>query len=133
VENDWKAKGKPGDGYLMVEVDGVPYWTDAIGQIPYTLNEYRNEFRKSKNSEFAAGRTLELGQQFGNGSLWNLLFPSPDTSNSYDNAMIKRATDWAKNRYSLSPVRTSNGGYEIGVVRKDYSPANIRVYTIKKK
>ena len=76
VENDWKAKGKPGDGYLMVEVDGVPYWTDAIGQIPYALNEYRNEFRKSKNSEFAAGRTLELGQQFGNGSLWNLLFPS---------------------------------------------------------
>ena len=46
--------------------------------------------------------------------------------------MIKQATDWAKNRYSLSPVRTSNGGYEIGVVRKDYSPANIRVYTIKK-
>ena len=132
VENDWKAKGKPGDGYLMVEVDGVPYWTDAIGQIPYALNEYRNEFRKSKNSEFAAGRTLELGQQFGNGSLWNLLFPSPDTSNSYDNAMIKRAIDWAKNRYSLSPVRTSNGGYEIGVVRKDYSPANMRVYTIKK-
>ena len=131
-DGDWKAKGKPGDGYLMVEVDGVPYWTDAIGQIPYALNEYRNEFRKSKNSEFAAGRTLELGQQFGNGSLWNLLFPSPDTSNSYDNAMIKRATDWAKNRYSLSPVRTSNGGYEIGVVRKDYSPANMRVYTIKK-
>ena len=131
-DGDWKAKGKPGDGYLMVELDGVPYWTDAIGQIPYALNEYRNEFRKSKNSEFAAGRTLELGQQFGNGSLWNLLFPSPDTSNSYDNAMIKRATDWAKNRYSLSPVRTSNGGYEIGVVRKDYSPANMRVYTIKK-
>ena len=36
--------------------------------------------------------------------------------------MIKRATDWSKNRYSLFPVRTSNGGYEIGVVRKDYSP-----------
>lgn len=46
--------------------------------------------------------------------------------------MIKRATDWSKNRYSLFPVRTSNGGYEIGVVRKDYSPANMRVYTIKK-
>ena len=63
-----------------------------------------------------------------------LLFENvhPDTSNSYDNAMIKRAIDWAKNRYSLSPVRTSNGGYEIGVVRKDYSPANMRVYTIKK-
>ena len=92
----------------------------------------RHADTQRNNSEFAAGRTLELGQQFGNGSLWNLLFPSPDTSNSYDNAMIKRATDWAKNRYSLSPVRTYNGGYEIGVVRKDYSPANMRVYTIKK-
>lgn len=46
--------------------------------------------------------------------------------------MIKRAVDWAKNRYALSPIRTSKGGYDIGVVRKDYSPTNIRVYTIKK-
>ena len=30
-DGDWKAKGKPGDGYLMVAVDGLPYWTDAIG------------------------------------------------------------------------------------------------------
>lgn len=37
---DWKAESNPGNGYLMVEVEGVPYWADAIGQIPFTLNEY---------------------------------------------------------------------------------------------
>ena len=23
---DWKAKGKPADGYLLVEIEGIPYW-----------------------------------------------------------------------------------------------------------
>lgn len=34
---------------------------------------------------------------FGNGSLINIILPSPDNSNSYDNAMIRRAVKWAKN------------------------------------
>ncbi len=93
---DWKAEGNSGNGYLMVEVEGVSYWTDAIGQIPFTLNEYRNVLRRTKNSERAAGETIYVGKQFGNGRLLNLFFPSPDNSNSYDNAIIKRAVDWAK-------------------------------------
>ena len=51
-------------------------------------------------------------------------------NNSYDNAIIKRSVDWAKNRYSLKPIRMPNEQYEIGV--NDYSPNNMRVYTIKK-
>ncbi|GAB6950300.1 hypothetical protein JCM15640A_18850 [Hoylesella timonensis 4401737 = DSM 22865 = JCM 15640] len=129
---DWKAEGNPGNGYLMVEVEGVPYWADAIGQIPFTLNEYRNVLGRTKNSEKAAGETIDMGKRFGNGSLLNIFFPSPDNSNSYDNAIIKRSVDWAKNRYSLKPIRMPNGQYEIGVGKNDYSPNNMRVYTIKK-
>ena len=81
----------------MVEIEGVPYWTDAIGQIPFTLNEYRNVFERSKNSEIAAGETIDIGKKFGDGSLMNIIFPSPDNSNGYDNAMIVRAVNWAKN------------------------------------
>ena len=66
---DWKAEGNPGNGYLMVEVEGVPYWADAIGQIPFTLNEYRNVLGRTKNSEKAAGETIDMGKRFGNGSL----------------------------------------------------------------
>ena len=130
---DWKAKGKPGDGYLMVEIEGVPYWTDAIGQIPFTLNEYRNVFEKSKNSEIAAGETIDIGKKFGDGSLMNIIFPSPDNSNGYDNAMIVRAVNWAKKRYRLTPTRMSNGQYEMRVGKTSYSPKNMRAYTIKKK
>ena len=130
---DWKAQGKPGNGYLMVEVDGIPYWTDAIGQIPFALNSYRNIFKKSKNSEIAAGETIESGKVFGNGKLLNIIFPSPDNSNNYDNAMIKRVTEWAKKRYKLIPIRMSNGEYKIGMGKTNYSPQNMRVYTIKKK
>ena len=62
----------------MVEVEGVPYWADAIGQIPFTLNEYRNVLGRTKNSEMAAGETIDMGKRFGNGSLLNIFFPSPD-------------------------------------------------------
>ena len=48
----------------MVEIEGVPYWTDAIGQIPFALNEYRNVFERSKNSEIAAGETIDIGKKF---------------------------------------------------------------------
>ena len=81
----------------MVEIEGVPYWTDAIGQIPFALNEYRNVFERSKNSEISAGETIDIGKKFGDGSLMNIIFPSPDYSNGYDNAMIVRAENKAKN------------------------------------
>jgi RHS repeat-associated protein len=129
---DWKAEGNPGNGYLMTEVEGVPYWSDAIGQIPFTLNEYRNVLGRTKNSEKAAGETIDMGKRFGNGSLLNIFFSFPDDGNSYDNAIIKRSVDWAKNRYSLMPIRMPNGQYEIGVGKNDYSPNKMRVYTIKR-
>lgn len=116
----------------MVEIEGVPYWTDAIGQIPFALNEYRNVFERSKNPEIAAGETIDIGKKFGDGSLMNIIFPSPDYSNGYDNAMIVRAVNWAKKRYRLTPTRMSNGQYEMRVGKTSYSPKNMRAYTIKK-
>ena len=130
---DWKARGKPGDGYLMVEVEGIPYWTDAIGQIPFALNEYRNVFNRSKNSEIAAGETIEAGKAFGNGSLINIILPSPDNSNRYDNAMIRRAVKWAKNRYRLQPVLQANGEFEMMATKTGFSPTNMQVYTKKRR
>ena len=117
----------------MVEIEGVPYWTDAIGQIPFALNEYRNVFERSKNSEIAAGETIDIGKKFGDGGLMDIIFPSPDYSNGYDNAMIVRAVNWAKKRYRLTPTRMPNGQYEMRVGKTSYSPKNMRAYTIKKK
>ena len=90
-------------------------------------------FERSKNSEIAAGETIDIGKKFGDGSLMNIIFPSPDYSNGYDNAMIVRAVNWAKKRYRLTPTRMPNEQYEMRVGKTSYSPKNMRAYTIKKK
>ena len=131
---DWKAKGKPADGYLLVEIEGIPYWADAIGQIPFALNDYRNYYKNSFDSEYAERNTIADGAQFANGSLWNLIFPSYDYSNTYDNAMIKRAIDWAKHRYYKSVEHTYFLGIDFPnwVMKKnDYPASNMGVYILK--
>ena len=131
---DWKAEGKPANGYLLVEIEGIPYWADAIGQIPFALNDYRNYYKNSFDSEFAARSTIADGAKFANGSLWNLIFPSYDYSNTYDNAMIKRAVDWAKHRYYKSVEHTYFLGIDFSnrVMKKnDYPANNMGVYILK--
>ena len=131
---DWKAEGKPANGYLLVEIEGIPYWADAIGQIPFALNDYRNYYKNSFDSEYAERNTIADGAQFANGSLWNLIFPSYDYSNTYDNAMIKRAVDWAKHRYYKSVEHTYFLGIDFSnrVMKKnDYPANNMGVYILK--
>ena len=131
---DWKAEGKPANGYLLVEMEGIPYWADAIGQIPFALNDYRNYYKDSFDSEYAERNTIADGTQFANDSLWNLIFPSYDYSNTYDNAMIKRAIDWAKHRYYKSVEHTYFLGIDFPnwVMKKnDYPASNMGVYILK--
>lgn len=103
-DGDWKAVGKPGNGYILVTVGGMPYWTDAIGQIPFTLNEFRNCLKYYGDYDLAEKETLRIGKKFGDG---NILGTS-DNSNSYDNEMIKRAIKWAKSRYKISGTDSWN-------------------------
>jgi RHS repeat-associated protein len=35
---DWKVHKNGGDGYLLVDVGSKPYWSDAIGQIPFAVD-----------------------------------------------------------------------------------------------
>ena len=131
---DWKAEGKPANGYLLVEIEDIPYWADAIGQIPFALNDYRNYYKNSFDSEFAARSTIADGAQFANGSLWNVIFPSYDYSNTYDNAMIKRAVDWTKHRYYKSVEHRYFLGIDFPnrVMKKnDYPANNMGVYILK--
>ncbi len=93
---DWKAEGNPGNGYLMVEVEGMPYWADAIGQLPFAINCFKNELESTKgNVDLARKATISTGQKWGSGTL----FGKSDNTNSYDNVMIKRGINRAKNYY----------------------------------
>ncbi|MDY3315918.1 hypothetical protein PG630_01150 [Riemerella anatipestifer] len=93
---DWKAEGKPGNGFLLSEVNGTPYWTDALGQIPFAVDKFTDELESTGSVEKARLRTIEVGKQFGDG-----IGIRSDNSNGYDNAMIKRAINWAAKRYKV--------------------------------
>ncbi len=93
---DWKAEGKPGDGYLLVDVGGEPYWADAIGQIPFAIDKFTDELQANGDKSTAEKETIKSAQEYGDGQIFNGV---ADTSNSYDNSMIHRAINWAKKRY----------------------------------
>lgn len=117
---DWKAKGKPGDGYLLVTVGSMPYWTDAIGQIPFTLNQFRNCLKTFGRYDLAEKETLRIGIKFGDGNLCG----EADSSNSYDNEMIKRAIQWAKYRYVI--VGTDKWNRTSIIKTTNYSPTLLK-------
>ena len=67
-----------------------PKIPDNRSFLPSTKAEIRLGFARHRES-------IDIGKKFGDESLMNIIFPSPDYSNGYDNAMIVRAVNWAKN------------------------------------
>jgi LysM repeat protein len=87
-EGDWKHNKKEGaDGYLLVSVEGAPYWADAIGQIPFAVDTFKSELGSTGDKDKAILQTVKTGIDFGDGSLF---FAKKDVSNSYDNFMVLR-------------------------------------------
>jgi hypothetical protein len=93
---DWKVHKNGGDGYLLVDVGSKPYWGDEIGQFPFSVHKFTDELESSGSVSKARAATIAVGQAFGDGT-----GQSADNSNSYDNAMIKRAINWAAKRYNV--------------------------------
>ena len=116
---DWKADGNPGDGYRLVDVGGEPYWGDAIGQIPFAVDKFTDELESTGSVDKARQATIQTGQQFGDGTGLN-----SDTSNGYDNAMIRRAINWAAKRYKA--VEGSGWfGDNYDLQKTNHSPNNL--------
>ena len=117
---DWKADGKPGDGYLLVTVGGFPYWADAIGQIPFALNNYRDNLKAFANHNAAAKETIRIGMKFGSGNILRSILGHSDYSNSYDNEMIRRAVQWSRQRYKIIGINQWNRNAKISTT--NYPP-----------
>lgn len=107
LSGDWKASYLGGDGYLMVLVDGEPYWTDAIGQIPFAVDTYRDYLEKSGDVDKAIAETVNTGIAYGDG---NPLMPRADMTNEYDNYMILRGALWAAENFKLSKQKRTIEG-----------------------
>lgn len=95
ASGDWKQSEKGGDEYLLVTIDGKPYWGDAVGQIPFAVNKYKDEYLETGNAEGAIDETIKTGREYGEGKL---IGNKTDYSNTYDNYFLLRGALWAKDR-----------------------------------
>lgn len=96
MPGDWKTTSQGGDGYLMVMIDGQPYWTDAFGQIPFAVDTYRS----LHNIKYV----IKTGMKWADGTLGS----ATDSSNSYDNFFLLRGALFASQKclYTYSNSET---------------------------
>ena len=71
----------------------------------------------------AAAETIKVGERFGSGFLLQGIFGNTDLSNNYDNEMIKRAVNWAMNRYVIIGYDKWNRNAIVG--KTCYSPSEL--------
>lgn len=120
---DWKQSPKGARGFILVSMEGIPYWADAVGQIPYAIDVYRAFYRQYGNVQKARNGTIKLGYLFADGTLMNA-----DNSNSYDNAMILRGINWAEKRYYKPTI--SDCFDEISIKNCGYKTLKVTDYPI---
>lgn len=98
LPGDWKANDEGGAGYLMVFVDGRPYWTDGVGQIPFSVDTFKMYYKELGSKSEAIIKTIETGMQYGSG---DVVGSTLDKTNEYDNFMVLRGALWASENHSL--------------------------------
>ena len=104
---DWKSSKKGADGYLLVTVDDMPYWADAIGQIPFAVDKVTDEMGNGKSANDAITETVKVGREYGEGKL---IGGKADNSNTYDNYFILRgALNGVKGRDFTIPISKKEG------------------------
>ncbi|MCI7410299.1 MAG: hypothetical protein MSS67_01070, partial [Helicobacter bilis] len=129
---DWKAVDNGAKGYILVSMEGIPYWADAVGQIPYAINAYKAFYSLTNNHTSAKNAVVNIGYIFSKGEeseLWGLrkyiqwnmnidpkLYEKnpnpPSDKDSYDNKMILRAIGYvylSKYANNQSLALDSNG------------------------
>jgi len=111
---DWKYVEEGADGYFLVTVDGQPYWADAIGQIPFAVNSYKNKYSSTGNKAASSFETIALGRKYSEGKLFGNVL---DNSNSYDNYFVLRGVKWASKRYGRNP--------DGSLYKTDWEPAHL--------
>lgn len=105
MEGDWKENSQGGAGYLLVLISGIPYWADAVGQIPFSVDTYRDTR--------SIIRTVQIGIEWGAGTLTG----DADYSNEYDNYFILRGAIYASKNFSYR-IKNSGKTYPAAVVEE---------------
>ena len=94
---DWKQSPAGGNGFLLVLIEGYPYWGDAVGQIPFAVDTYKDNFERTGDKEESILETIKTGLAHGDGSI---LPSKEDDPNKYDNFMVLRGALWASENHT---------------------------------
>lgn len=126
---DWKASKKAGSGYYLCFIEGLPYWTDAVGQIPFSIWDYK---AKCKNGVEKNGAIKWVGYEgaiAATGKTKDILTLNIDKSKTYDNFFILRGSIWASNKYSINTFSTGKSypAVEIKLMENNISPSLLKV------
>ena len=103
MPGDWKVSSQGGAGYLLVMIDGMPYWTDAVGQIPFAVDTYRT-YR-------SIAEVVDTGIKWGPGTPTGRVTGDFDYSNTYDNYFVLRGALYAEQKYKYVTVKNESGTY----------------------
>jgi hypothetical protein len=99
---DWKSSEEGADGYLLSTVDETPYWSDAIGQIPFAVDYATDMIEEGKSGYQSIRETVQKGKEYGEGKI---IGGKTDNSNTYDNYFILRgAANGANGRDITRPI-----------------------------
>lgn len=108
---DWKVVDNGADGFILITVNGTPYWADAVGQIPFAVNYFKLNLIEQGSHNSAIQNTVKAGKDFANG----LFTLESDESNTYDNYFVLRGALYAHNRYRIRTARQEEVVYERGI------------------
>lgn len=119
MPGDWKHSPEGGAGFILVMIEGEPYWADGVGQIPFATDTYRLYLEETNQPEASILKTVDTGIKYGDGIP---IFPKEDLTNEYDNYMVLRGALWASENFDVhvEKVRVFAGrmGYREKIVTK---------------
>lgn len=99
---DWKYVDDGANGYLLSLIDGVPYWSDAVGQIPFAIDTYR--LLKNKQSVQFLGGVFAEGEF--SAAIKSLITGELDKTNSWDNYFVLRGVLFAEKKFTYKVLPT---------------------------
>lgn len=107
MPGDWKKQKDGGSGFLLCLVEGDPYWTDGLGQIPFAVDTFRMYWQETNDIDSAVRKTGVTGLEWADGSLGG---KDDGSENVYDNFIILRASLWASKNFRRVAGTKSFGG-----------------------
>ncbi len=108
LPGDWKKQPDGGAGYLLCLVEGEPYWTDGLGQIPFGVDTFRMYWQQNDDVDTAIRKTGKTGLEWADGTLGGN--DEQGSENVYDNFIILRACLWASKNFRRVAGTKSFGG-----------------------